>query len=100
MILPPTGIAGHCFVALAYLGDASNSQVRGWLLTERGVRLSPGQIGGALYGLAHGRLPLVELAERGPAGSGRPGLWRLTARGRAVFVDEYNRGTKDWRVIQ
>jgi hypothetical protein len=100
VILPPAGNAGHCFTALGYLLRATNAEVRQWLIAKRGVRLTTGQIGASMYWLAHAALPLVELAEREPFGSGRPGVWQLTARGRAVFVDEYNRSTKDWRVMQ
>lgn len=68
-----------CLAALASLGGSGTArQVRDQLRAE-GVRLTAGQVSGALQNLSRQRTnPPVMLAGRSGAGRGRPGSWRLT----------------------
>jgi hypothetical protein len=81
MTMPP-GTTGKCLIALADLGEASGKEVYNWLC-RRGITVTIVQVRKCLYDLSHNSLPLVEMAGRSEKGSGRPGTWRLTARGLA-----------------
>jgi hypothetical protein len=83
----PAGISGSCFLALGALGGtATTTQVRVWL-GQNGERLATEQVRPALRWLTQRQQPLAELAQKGAAGYGKPGLWRITEYGRAVLAD-------------
>jgi hypothetical protein len=83
----PEGTAGDCFLTLGALGTtATSTEIRRWLLRQKGKRFTADQVRGALNYLTRPPLPLAEMAERLPNGRGRPGLWRLTKRGLAVYA--------------
>lgn len=67
-----------CLAALASLGGSGTARQVRDQLRAGGVRLTAGQVSGALQGLSRRGNPPVMLAGRSGAGRGRPGSWRLT----------------------
>jgi hypothetical protein len=79
----PKGISGSCFLALLALGgEATTTEIR-LHLKQQDAALTTTQVRTCLHSLTRIRkTPLVELARRGDAGYGKPGLWRVTRAGR------------------
>lgn len=74
-------IAEECLFGLGIVGrDATIPEIR----FELGGEFTRHQIRSGLYSLAGRRPPLAELVSRGRrGGTGHPGVWGLTAAGRA-----------------
>ena len=83
----PIGSAGRCFRALAALdGRASTTQIRLYLACGS-APLDTAQVRTSLHSLARrSSAPLVELAEPGTSGYGRPGVWQLTRHGHVAWA--------------
>jgi hypothetical protein len=85
--LTPQGTAGYCFLALGALDIATSAEVHQYLVRQ-GVFLLPHKVRGGLAWLARKDLPMAEVTGRDRAGTGTPGQWRLTKRGRSVYDAE------------